>query len=221
MKKIIHNSLYFVFVTIVILSCSKQSAKHELKDPSLLSEDSVFVGLVSETHEFLAYLAVNMKANSLDPSSLDKQLSELASRNLSFEKQMQEINSIYKANVSLRLKTHMIEFKKKIDIIESNYGRVESALIKKEVDEVMSKKVPIQKMKNNIQAATGRIASCGWRYYGCSAAATAGVILCHAGCETTALATTAGLGIPACVAACGTLQAWAIVQCSDTYCQQQ
>lgn len=59
---------------------------------------------------------------------------------------------------------------------------------------------------------------CGWRFYVCSGAATAGAILCHAGCDTTALATTAGLGIPACVAICGTLQVWALVQCTDSYC---
>lgn len=60
---------------------------------------------------------------------------------------------------------------------------------------------------------------CGWRYYLCGAAATVGAILCHAACDGTALATTAGLGIPACVAACGTAQAYALVQCSDTYCK--
>ena len=64
----------------------------------------------------------------------------------------------------------------------------------------------------------GEAAGCDWRYYLCSGASTAGAILCHASCETTALATTAGLGIPACVVACGTLQAFAIVQCSDSYC---
>lgn len=62
------------------------------------------------------------------------------------------------------------------------------------------------------------VADCSWKYYGCSAAATAGAILCHAGFDTTALATTAGLGIPACVLACGTLQAWAIIECEERFC---
>ncbi len=57
----------------------------------------------------------------------------------------------------------------------------------------------------------------GWRYGLCIAAAVAGSVLCHAGCDTTALATTAGLGIPACVWACGTLQVMASVQCYDSY----
>ena len=61
---------------------------------------------------------------------------------------------------------------------------------------------------------------CNWRYYACSSAATAGAILCHAACETTALATTAGLGIPACVALCSAGQAWAIILCADTYCKK-
>ena len=57
----------------------------------------------------------------------------------------------------------------------------------------------------------------GWKYSLCVGAATAGAILCHAGCETTALAATAGLGIPACVALCSTLQAFAGMQCYNNY----
>jgi hypothetical protein len=60
---------------------------------------------------------------------------------------------------------------------------------------------------------------CGWRYNLCIVAAGAAAVLCHAGCDTTALATTAGLGIPACVWACTTLQVAASVQCYDTYCK--
>ena len=60
--------------------------------------------------------------------------------------------------------------------------------------------------------------SCGWRYYLCAGAATAGAILCQGGCDTTALAFTAGFGIPACVVLCGTLQVAAIATCADNYC---
>jgi len=62
------------------------------------------------------------------------------------------------------------------------------------------------------------VADCGWRYYLCASAATAGAILCHGTCESSAIATTAGLGIPACVALCSTLEIEAMVQCHDSYC---
>lgn len=60
---------------------------------------------------------------------------------------------------------------------------------------------------------------CGWRYYLCAGAATSGAILCHGACSGTAIATTAGLGIPACVAGCGIMQAYLIVECGDKYCK--
>lgn len=59
---------------------------------------------------------------------------------------------------------------------------------------------------------------CNWRYYVCMAAATAGAILCHAACDTTALALTAGAGIPACFLLCASLQTYAGIECGDKYC---
>lgn len=59
---------------------------------------------------------------------------------------------------------------------------------------------------------------CGWRYSVCLGAVFASAVLCHAGCDTTALATTAGLGITVCVAACGALQVFGSVTCYDKYC---
>ncbi len=59
-----------------------------------------------------------------------------------------------------------------------------------------------------------RINDCGWRFSLCMAAATAGAILCHASC----IGATAGLGTPACVVLCATLEAAAGVVCIDNYC---
>lgn len=57
-------------------------------------------------------------------------------------------------------------------------------------------------------------ASCGWGYNLCIAGTTAGAILCHAGC----VGATAGLGAPACVLLCGTIQIAAGAQCMTSYC---
>lgn len=59
-----------------------------------------------------------------------------------------------------------------------------------------------------------KISECGWRYSLCIAAATAGSILCHSSC----IGGTAGLGTPACIVLCGTIQAAAGVACIDNYC---
>lgn len=52
----------------------------------------------------------------------------------------------------------------------------------------------------------------------CIVAPSATAVLCHAACDTTALATTAGLGIPACVLACGLVQVYMSVECMDKHC---
>jgi hypothetical protein len=59
---------------------------------------------------------------------------------------------------------------------------------------------------------------CTWGYGVCIAGATAAAVLCHASCDTTALATTAGLGIPACVGLCATVQTAASLACYKTFC---
>ena len=85
----------------------------------------------------------------------------------------------------------------------------------KEIDEILVKILPNQ-IDNDSKSFS--IAGCSWKYFGCSAASTAAAMLCHASCDATALATTAGFGIPACVIACGAVQAWLIVKCEDKYC---
>lgn len=57
-------------------------------------------------------------------------------------------------------------------------------------------------MNREVENVLARAPRCSWRYYLCAAAATAGAILCHAACEPTALATTDGLGIYACLLSC-------------------
>ncbi len=67
---------------------------------------------------------------------------------------------------------------------------------------------------SNSLIAVNKVDNCGWRFPLCMAAATSGAILCHAAC----IGGTAGLGTPACILLCGTLQAAAGVACIDNYC---
>jgi hypothetical protein len=99
--------------------------------------------------------------------------------------------------------------------LERNYGKIDASTMNREVEKVMATKAPKTDDNNTVTLAA---ADCGWRYYLCASAATAGAILCHGACEGTAIASTAGLGIPACVFACGTMQAYLIVECGDKYC---
>ena len=216
MKKYFISLLTMVLaITVSIVSCTKQDAEKQLKDQNLLNEDETFIAMVNETHDYLKFLASGIRANSLKRDEVNNNLSNLQSKNLSFDEQMREIDGIFKTSVSGRLKSHMIATQQSMQKLESNYGKIDAATMNREVEKVMATMAPKTDDNNTITLAA---ADCGWRYYGCSATATAGAILCHAGCDTTALATTAGLGIPACVLACGTLQAWAIVECADKFC---
>lgn len=218
MKKI----LFIVFSAIFFVACDKHSNNKQFKEQTLLNEDEVFISLIKETNEYLEFLASNLKSNSVDRTKINQQLSELQSKNLPFDNQLEMIDLIYKAKVSTRLKEHMVVFKKNMDYIESNYGNIDQDVLKKEAEEVLNPKITKPSMDINGNPLTildDSGGDCTWRYFGCSAAATAGAVICHAGCDATALAATAGLGIPACVAACGTLQAWAIVECADRFCK--
>jgi len=204
-----------LLVALLMIGCEKQESKIEIKDQSFLNEDKNFIALVAETNEFLNFLATNIKAKNLVQSDFIKQIETLKSDHLSFESQLIQIDLIFKAPVSGRLKQHMSIYKNNMAQILKEYGNLDNSILTKEIDEILVKILPNQ-IDNDSKSYS--IAGCSWKYFGCSAASTAAAILCHASCDATALATTAGFGIPACVIACGAVQAWLIVECEDKYC---
>lgn len=204
-----------LLVALLMIGCEKQESKIEIKDQSFLNEDKKFIALVLETNEFLNFLASNIKAKNLVQSDFIKQIETLKLDHLSFESQLIQIDLIFKAPVSGRLKQHMSIYKNNMAQILKEYGNLDNSILTKEIDEILVKILPNQ-IDNDSKSFS--IAGCSWKYFGCSAASTAAAMLCHASCDATALATTAGFGIPACVIACGAVQAWLIVECEDKYC---
>ena len=204
-----------LLVALLMIGCEKQESKIEIKDQSFLNEDKKFIALVLETNEFLNFLASNIKAKNLVQSDFIKQIETLKLDHLSFESQLIQIDLIFKAPVSGRLKQHMSIYKNNMAQILKEYGNLDNTILAKEIDEILVKILPNQ-IDNDSKSFS--IAGCSWKYFGCSAASTAAAMLCHASCDATALATTAGFGIPACVIACGAVQAWLIVECEDKYC---
>ena len=204
-----------LLVALLMISCEKQESKIEIKDQSFLNEDKNFIALVAETNEFLNFLATNIKAKNLVQSDFIKQIETLKSDHLTFESQLIQIDLIFKAPVSSRLKQHMSFYINNMAQILKEYGNLDNTILAKEIDEILVKILPNQ---INNDSKSYSIAGCSWKYFGCSAASTAAAMLCHASCDATALATTAGFGIPACVIACGAVQAWLIVECEDKYC---
>ncbi len=219
MKKRIIPTLVLTFTIIgIMISCSKDNSNAKLVDPSNLSEDKAFIELTTETYDYLLFISSRVKTNNLSLPLLQAQLSTLQGKKLPYAEQMANIDIIFKGNLSQRLNEHMKAYKRNWENIKSKYTTITQKILEKECAEVLANKYKKQKVSQNVAQKLAGPIDCGWRYYLCAGAATAGAVLCHAGCDTTALATTAGLGIPVCVALCGTLQTFAIVQCSDSYC---
>lgn len=201
---------------LLMIACEKQESKIEIKHQSLLNEDKNLIALVEETNEFLNFLATNIKAKNLIQSDFIKKIETLKSDYLPFENQLIQIDLIFKAPVSARLNQHMSIYKNNMAQIVKEYGNLDNSILAKEIDEILTKILPNQ-VDNDSKSFS--IGGCSWKYFGCSAASTAAAMLCHASCDATALATTAGFGIPACVIACGAVQAWLIIECEDKYCK--
>lgn len=214
-KGIIVLAAFFVITISFLFGCLQKTEVYPPADAKKLNENKVFIKLVLETTSFLEFLSQTAKTNSLKMTDVSNKLNAVRDKSLSFEDQMTEINRLFKSTVSLRLIKHMKTYNETWPLLLKTYKNISSEVLISEAAEVIYESR--YSNENNMRAAM--MVDCGWRYSLCIAAATMGAILCHAGCDTTALATTAGLGIPACIAACGTLQVFAGVQCYDNYCK--
>jgi len=119
----------------------------------------------------------------------------------------------------------MATFKTSWKTISSTYETITPQMMEQEYGQVVAKLNKQVRLydyrffdKNDDTINQLVVADCGWRYSLCIVAGGAAAVLCHAGCDTTALATTAGLGIPACVALCLTVQLAVSADCYADYC---
>ena len=221
MKKKLIGILIIAFTaTSIFIGCSKKNNDVELKDPKNLSEDKAFIELTNETLDYILYISRLTKQKSLVLSDLQKSISILQNKNLSFDYQMTVLDSLFKGDISTRLLEHMKVFKTNWSKIKIAYKPISSEILDKECSEVLSTKIsqPISRSSLPTMKAPNSGSGCSWKYYLCAGAATSGAILCHASCDATALVATVGLGIPACVVLCGIVQVGGLAICQDNFC---
>lgn len=217
MKKVI-----LIITTLMFISCSTENntekenisslkdSKSDVFTQQQLSEDSNFIELVVEMESFKNYAKGIIENNNLDINNVQSELNSLNAENLDYETQIKKINFILKTDVSIRYAEHYKIFNRNWSVINKNYPNIEVQNLEEAYHNVLAK----------TDAGGGELSGgCGWRYNLCIVAVGAGAVLCHAGCDTTALATTAGLGIPACIWLCTTIQVAASVECYDTHCK--
>ncbi|SCX18168.1 hypothetical protein SAMN02927925_02632 [Flavobacterium saliperosum] len=174
-----------------------------------LSEDITFIELVDEMDSFSKFIKQTIDDKSLSIATIQTQLDHLQNQNLTYEEQLSEINAIFTTSVSNKLELNMKGFSEKWGVLKVKYENLDESTLAEAFNQVLDKRD---------HSGVGSVGPCGWRYNVYLGASYAAAVLCHAGCDTTALGTTAGLGIPACFMACGTLQVYAAVQCYDSYC---
>lgn len=222
------SSIALILITSILVACSKdyetvEASENNLTNPLLsstqriisskeLSEDSDFIKLVDEMDSFAIYIKQTTDNNNLSLTDVQTELENLKNQKLTYDEQLNEINDIFETPVSEKLVSHMENFSIRWGILKDKYENLDEAILTDAFNQVFEKR------DVSIGGMPGQ-GGCGWRYNVCLAATYAGAVLCHGACDTTALATTAGFGIPACVMACGTLQVYGVMQCYDTYCK--
>lgn len=212
MKKIKLNQLLLIliFVSSFLQGCGEESLVHQEKiiTPETLSNHKNFKIISKEMVDYTIFIKEVIENHKLSSSELIPKINSIVKSDLTSNEKLLELNKLLNANLSERVK-------KNASIISINWENLKSEF-KIIDDEILQNAFKINLEDNNQYFL--KTMSCPWRYDVCLVAAYSGAVLCHAGCDTTALATTAGLGIPACVALCGSLQIFASVQCYDSYC---
>lgn len=150
-------------------------------------------------------------------------LSKLESKPVDYTQQKIDINYIFKGNVSDGLQNLYQTTNSLWNDIKKRYNNIPNEVLEKECLEVLSNRNFTESgdlVKQKPAYMEKEAGGCGWRYYLCMGAATAAAIGCHAACEGSAIALTAGMGIPACVVLCATVQTYMAVECADKWCSK-
>lgn len=202
-------SIIFLFV----LGCNRENDDQEMLpltqertfiSAKNLSLDINFLNIANEMQSYSQFLEEKIDNHNIPSKELKVKLEAILYGDLSSEEQIMKLNLLFDTNFGERILENAKIVNSNFRIINDKYNNINEGMLTSAF---------------NYSFKVNQNDGCSWRYYACLSAAYAGAVLCHAGCDTTALATTAGLGIPACIALCGTLQVYASVQCLDTYCK--
>lgn len=203
--------LAFSFSTFLV-GCSNENVEQEKVSVTadVLSQNRNFLNISNEMHNYSQFIKETIKKNKLSSSEVTNQIDIILNSGLSSDDQIIELSTLLETDLSERIRENARVIDSNWKILNSEFDNLNEQLLTDTFNYGL-----------NLDNQTFARADCGWRYSLCLGGAFAGAVLCHAGCDTTALALTAGLGIPACVAACGTLQVFASVQCYDSYCSEE
>jgi hypothetical protein len=222
--KIQLSVITMVLAFFILSSCSKKLNENGLSDfetkTDQLSKDSSFKNIIelennlSEEIEKVL-ITKNMTKNDfylLIEKIKNQSKSDSDFKNKLTENDLPELYNILK-NFKASFNGHWVDLEMKYNRLSSNIINVAS---NKYFENNELKKI-YSVNKKTFSINNDNIAkACGWGYSLCLAGATAGAILCHAGC----IGGTAGLGAPVCVLLCGTIQVSVGAACMSSYCEE-
>lgn len=223
MKKIISYILLIGLFVVLCQGCIKN--ENAVIEP--LHENKNFIALTNETEDLLNSIKQFTTKNKISNLAIQNELTKLKNNNSDEATQLFKINELLGSEITMKVKEYSTKFALRWSDLNKKYKMTDEYL-QNECVEIFKSKFT-EKYKNSVDSNTvvinnsapappgssgGAGAGCGWRYYLCSAAATAAAILCDGAC----IGATVGIGSPACIILCATIQAAALVQCADSFC---
>ena len=221
MRKILCSFITGFFI-IFIISCTKTKTDQvQLNSAIQLTTDSNFIQLL-KTQISLGDFLKNATINSgYSIEELKNKALYIKNQKLTMNEEKNQIEKLLGEGANNYIKSYDDDFKKSWDKLNQKYNNISVNKIEEAFNIIFSQKEGInilpskqQKIATNSTTKVSKVDGCGYKYYLCIAAATSTAILCHAACITG----TAGLGAPACVVLCGSIQVSAGIYCNDTYC---
>ncbi len=192
--------LTIIVIGYILSSCNKNefSQPISINIAESISKDSSFNTIV----ELELELKTKVEGILLEKNLSSDQLNRLVNKDPELLNYFKEFILVYyKAWRNLNNKYSNIKEK---DIMDASKAYFEQ----RKILAINENKIKSTSIKPNL------LNQCSWRFDLCVAGVTAGAILCHAGC----IGATAGLGAPACVLLCGTIQVAAGAECMKSYC---
>lgn len=217
MKRINLISTSFV-VFVCLCACKKSESIINSQSPIIesLLNDTSFNKIINNEIELRNRLESICLEKNLDINELNLKIKLIIEKSSSLNELKNNLNKNINDNFYEFLVNFNSQYSQNWDNLNKKYSSIKEVEIKEATIQYFNRRSILlyeNKTKSNGIKANMKN-QCSWGYDLCIAGATSAAILCHVGC----VGSTAGLGTPACVLLCGTIQVAAGAQCMSSFC---
>lgn len=217
MKRInLISTSFFVFICLSACKKSESTIISQFPNIESLSNDTCFNKMINNEIELRNRLESICLEKNLNSDELNFKIKSIIEKSDNLIELKNNLNKNFDNDFYEFLFNFKSQYVQNWDILNKKYTSIKDIDIKEASILYFNRKLTFlneNKIKSNSFKANLKN-QCSWGYDLCIAGVTAGAILCHAGC----IGGSAGLGTPACVILCGTMQVAAGAQCMNSYC---